>query len=72
MLTRMERRKPGPVGKGERELARLRLPKPLKTAAFEEAHRRGMTFNDLVGELLAEATGTPYSQQGSLRLLPSA
>ncbi|MCD2190967.1 hypothetical protein [Actinomycetospora soli] len=63
----MERRKPGPPGKGEREEVRARVPVALRRALQEEAARRGMTFNDFVGEALAELVGVPYAEQGALK-----
>ncbi len=43
-----------------------RLPRPLADAAREHAAERGMTFNDLVGELLAAEVGTTYQTQEAL------
>jgi len=63
----MERRKPGPPSKGEREEVRARVPVALRRALQEEAARRGMTFNDFVGEALADLVGVPYSHQEALR-----
>lgn len=63
----MERRKPGPKGKGPRKALRPRLPEPLYEAVHAEAVRRGMTVNDLVGEFLAKAVGVPYSNQEALK-----
>lgn len=63
----MERRKPGRPSKGERELIRARVPVPLRKALDEEAERRGMTLNDLIGEALADLVGVPYSPQEALK-----
>ena len=63
----MERRKPGRPSKGEREQVRARVPVPLLRALQDEATRRGMTFNDFVGETLADVVGVPYSEQEALR-----
>lgn len=67
MLRRVERRKPGPPSKGEREQVRARVPVPLLRALQEEAARRGMTFNDFIGETLAEVVGVPYSPQEAMK-----
>lgn len=64
----MERRKPGPPSKGEREEVRARVPVQLRRALQAEASRRGMTFNDFVGEALAELVGVPYAPQEGLPL----
>lgn len=63
---RMERKKPGPAGKGPRKQVAVRLPLALADAAQEYAAQRGMTFNDWLGEMLAERTGVPYENQGAL------
>lgn len=63
----MERRKPGPPGKGEREEVRARVPVALRRALQQEATRRGVTFNDFVGEALADLVGVPYSDQEALK-----
>lgn len=63
----VERRKPGPPSKGEREEVRARVPVALRRALQQEAAHRGMTYNDFVGEILAEAVGVPYSQQEALK-----
>ena len=39
----------------------------LRRALQQEAARRGMTVNDLVGETLAELTGVPYADQEALK-----
>ncbi len=59
----MERRKTGRPHKGDRRMVAARLPRPLADAAYEHAVQRGMTFNDLVGELLAAEVGTIYQTQ---------
>jgi len=64
--TPMERKKPGPAGKGPRKQVAVRLPHELADAAQEYAAQRGMTFNDWVGEMLADLTGVPYQNQGAL------
>lgn len=64
----MERRKPGRPAKGEREEVRARVPVQLRRALQAEAARRGMTFNDFVGEALAELVGVPYAPQEGLPL----
>jgi predicted HicB family RNase H-like nuclease len=64
----MERHKLGRPSKGERGETKVRLPKDLKADAYAAAAARGMTFNDFVGELLADVTGTPYSTQGGIYL----
>lgn len=66
-ISKVERRKPGPVGKGPRKSMRTRLPDPLHDAVHSEAARRGMTVNDFVGEVLAHVTGVPYSHQEALK-----
>jgi predicted HicB family RNase H-like nuclease len=63
----MARRKTGRPSKGEREEVRARVPISLRRALQEEAARRGMTVNDLVGETLAELTGVPYTEQEALK-----
>ena len=62
----MAHRKIGRPSKGDRELVRAKMPVRLRDAAYQEAARRGMTFTDLLGELLAEATGVPYTTQEAL------
>lgn len=64
----MERKKTGRPSKGERRLVRAKLPVPLAQALQAEATRRGMTLNDFLGELAANATGVPYSSQEVLSL----
>lgn len=54
-------RRPGRPSKGQRELVRARLPKPLAAALRAEAQDRGLSINDLIGELVARETGVPYS-----------
>ena len=63
----MERKKPGPPSKGEREQVRARVPVPLLDALRAEAARRGMTFNDFIGETLADVVGVPYTDQEGLK-----
>lgn len=63
-----ERRKIGRPSKGDRELVRVRVPVPLANAVRDLAARRGMTINDMLGELLAEQTGVPYNAQEGLSL----
>ena len=63
----MERRKPGPPSKGDREQVRARVPVPLLDALKAEAARRGVTFNDFIGETLAEVVGGPYRDQEALK-----
>ena len=63
----MARRNVGRPSKGERQEVRARVPVSLRRALQEEAARRGMTVNDLVGETLAELTGVPYADQEALK-----
>jgi len=63
----VERKKPGRPSKGEREQVRARVPVALLRALQDEAARRGMTFNDFVGETLADVVGVPYSEQEALK-----
>jgi predicted DNA binding CopG/RHH family protein len=49
-----------------------RLPRPLADAVGEYAAQKGMTVNDLIGELLAERVGMPYQEQEALPLTKSA
>ena len=63
----MARRNVGRPSKGEREEVRARVPVSLRRALQQEAARRGMTVNDLVGETLAELTGVPYAEQEGLK-----
>jgi hypothetical protein len=44
------------------------LPRALADAAQEHAARHGMSFNDLVGQLLSREVGVPYSDQETLSL----
>jgi hypothetical protein len=44
------------------------VPVSLFEALHTEAERRGMTFNDLIGEHLAGLVDVPYSHQGGLPL----
>ncbi|MBV9651568.1 MAG: hypothetical protein JO296_15720 [Pseudonocardiales bacterium] len=44
------------------------MPVSLFDALHEEARRRGMTINDIVGEQLAALVGVPYSPQEALSL----
>lgn len=64
----MERKKTGRPPKGDREMVRARMPRPLAAALRSEAERRGMTLNDLLGELAARETGVPYNPQECLPL----
>jgi predicted HicB family RNase H-like nuclease len=59
----MERRKTGRPSKGQRHRTTLRLPQTLAEAAQKLAEQRGVTLNDLVGELLAGEVGVAYSDQ---------
>lgn len=68
MITVMERRKPGRSSKGPREEVRARVPVELRRALQDEATRRGMTFNDFIGEALSELVGVPYTPQRSMPL----
>ena len=63
----MARRNVGRPSKGEREEVRARVPIQLRRALQEEAARRGMTVNDLIGETLADLTGVPYAEQEALK-----
>jgi len=63
----MARGKIGRPSKGDREEVRARVPVPLRRALRQEAARRGMTYNDFVGEILADAVGVPYSNQEALK-----
>jgi len=67
MLHLMEQRRPGRKSKGDRLELKSRLPRQLHCAVHAEAARRGVTVNDLVGEMLAELTGVPYSPQEALK-----
>jgi hypothetical protein len=64
----MERKKTGRPSKGQRREVRARVPVSLFEALHDEARRRGMTINDLVGEQLAALVGVPYSPQEALSL----
>jgi hypothetical protein len=64
----MEHRKAGRPSKGQRRVVRARLPVSLFEALHEEARRRGMTINDLLGEQIAALVGVPYSPQEPLSL----
>ena len=48
------------------------LPDRLITAGKAAAEARGKSFTDLMGELLADATGEPYNFQEELPLAESA
>lgn len=63
-----ERRKTGRPSKGDRDEIRVRLPVALANGVRALAAKRGMTINDLIGELMAEQTGVPYQQQEALSL----
>ena len=63
----VERKKPGPKGKGPRKELRPRIPPALYEAVVRDAASAGMTLNDFVGELLAERTGVPYLPQEALK-----
>ena len=63
----MARGKVGRPSKGEREEVRARVPVPLRRALQQEAARRGMTVNDLIGETLADLTGVSYGDQEALK-----
>lgn len=47
---------------------RARVPVELRRALQDEATRRGMTFNDFIGEALSELVGVPYTPQRSMPL----
>jgi predicted HicB family RNase H-like nuclease len=64
----MEHKKTGRPSKGPRREVRARVPVTLWDALHDEAARRGMTVNDLVGEHLAALVGVPYSPQEALSL----
>lgn len=64
----MERRKTGRPSKGDREMVRARLPRPLAKALHAEARRRGITVNDFIGELAARELQLPYDEQERLPL----
>jgi hypothetical protein len=64
----VERKKTGRPPKGDRTGVSLLLPTAFKAAAKEHAAQRGMTFTDLVGELLAKEIGLPYQTQEGLPL----
>lgn len=55
-----QRRRTGRPSKGARREVRARVPVTLFEALHGEAARRGMTFNDLIGETLAEVVDVPY------------
>ena len=63
----MEQRKPGRKSKGDRVELKSRIPRHLHGAVHAEAARRGMTVNDLVGGVLADLVGVPYSSQEALK-----
>lgn len=65
-------RGPGRPSKGERELARLRMPVELKARAETAARSQGLTFNDYINGLAAADLGMPYGQQEGLDLGISA
>ncbi len=67
MLPNVEQRKPGRRSKGPRVQMKHRVPPELHDAVIAEAERRGMTLNDLVGEMLADLVGVPYMQQEALK-----
>ena len=64
----MEHRKPGRKSKGDRKQVNFYLPTSLLAAAQAAAAERGMTFTDLMGELIAEELGVPYQIQEALSL----
>jgi hypothetical protein len=64
----MEHRKPGRKSKGDRKQVNFYLPASLHAAAQAAAAERGMTFTDLMGELIAEELGAPYQTQEALSL----
>jgi predicted HicB family RNase H-like nuclease len=64
----VESKKIGRPSKGERHRIPLRLPPRLAEAAKVTAASKGVTFNDMVGELLARETGVPYNLQEGLDL----
>ncbi len=64
----MERKKTGRPSKGDRTRIETRVPTPLYHAAKSRAETRGMTLNDLLGELLAAEVGLPYQSQEGLPL----
>lgn len=64
----MESKKVGRPSKGERNRITLRLPPRLAEGAKQTAASKGVTFNDLIGELLAEHVGIPYDAQEGLDL----
>jgi len=64
----MERKKCGRKSKGDRRPVIARLPRALADAAQDHARRHGMSFNDLVGELLSREVGVAYSDQEVLSL----
>lgn len=66
----MEQKRPGRPSKGERDHFHVRLPKDLAAAARAEAARRGLTFVDLVGELVADAVDMPYTSSRTQEALP--
>ena len=64
----MERRKPGPVGKGDRCQMNVLLPRALFEATRKRATAKGMTLTDYIGELVSADTGVPYDVQEGLKL----
>jgi predicted HicB family RNase H-like nuclease len=65
-MLRMERKKTGRPSKGSRRRFTARLPVDLAEAATKRAAALGMTFNDYLGQLLAQETGVPYTEQEAI------
>jgi len=47
---------------------KARVPVELADAFYAEAHQRGMTVQDFLGQLAEQQTGVPYNPQGGLPL----
>lgn len=67
-----QRKRGGRQSKGDRRPMIARLPRDLADAAQEQANQQGMTFNDFVGELLADELGMHYDSQEKVPLAKSA
>lgn len=68
MICGVEKKRPGPPSKGPRASCTFWMPPQLKAAGKKRAAELGMTFTDLMGELLARETGVPYQMQEGLPL----
>lgn len=68
MISAMERKKTGRPSRGERSPVNFYLPTAFKKEAMAHAQRRGLSFTDLLGELLEREIGLPYQPQEGLPL----